>query len=134
MILIILKGLRFYRFPIYQQAILKSNCSRLINFEGLWSKQDFANIQVPLKVKLGKILLAVLAFTSWLSKIKFIFIIRLRSPWKYFAYFFEDQVYFSHILLFDIWKLYFLHILFIMLYKLYFLSYIDFLTVLPLFS
>ena len=45
MIIIILKEILFFhRFPIYQQVKIK-----LFMFDKAWRKQDFANIQVPLK-------------------------------------------------------------------------------------
>ena len=54
----------FYRFPIYQQAKIE-----LFIFDITSSKQDFANIHISLKWNSGKMLLAVLALSSWLSKI-----------------------------------------------------------------
>ena len=53
----------FYRFSIYQQAKIE-----LFIFDITSSKQDFANIHISLKWNLGKILLTVLALSSWLSK------------------------------------------------------------------
>ena len=40
------KYFSLYRFPIYQHTKIK-----LFMFDKAWYKQDFANIQVPLKAK-----------------------------------------------------------------------------------